>query len=151
MKNKGNKFVTIHTTDLEGLEPENAIQIVPYTHIMPYDENMMNPPIYPNAYNIPPTIPNIPAIMPPPPPALPAINIVVGDNNKIEEGGKGHIKGGDSIGQGMSNSDISTSDISKKSSSSGGQGQGLGGQGVGEQGGGVIDFTKGNFLIKKTG
>ena len=155
VKNKGNKFVTIHTTDLEGLEPENAIQIVPYTHIMPYDENMMNPPIYPNAYNIPPTIPNIPAIMPPPPPALPAINIVVGDNNKIEDGGKGHIKGGDSIGQNMSNSDISTSDISKKSSSSGqqgsGQGQGLGGQGVGEQGGGVIDFTKGNFLIKKTG
>ena len=157
VKHKGDKFVTIDTEDLEGLEPENAIQVVPYTHILPYEENMMNPDTYinPNAYNIqnsmpPPMsyIPNIPATTPPPA-TMPAINIVVGDNNKItQDEGAPLKKSGtnDFIGQigggNMSNSDsdghsVMDTTVEKSSKKS--------------DGNGVIDFTKNNFLIKKLG
>jgi len=158
VKHKGNKFVTIETADLEGLEPENAIQVVPYTHILPYRENTMNPATYMNPLEpMAQPIQQIPAIPAQPvAPQIPAINIVVGDNNKISQDDmpsqKGGITGGKSSEEGagavVSNSIISNDSIGQSGISSS---ETVGSQKKSVDGGGVIDFSKGNFLIKKTG
>jgi len=153
IKHKGNKFVTIETEDLEGLEPENSIQVVPYSYVLPYSENIMNPPTYINpneSYMTPQPQQQIPAIQTQPVPSqMPAINIVVGDNNKItqddapQKGGE-NITQNNPIGQNVGGSSI-------KESSSGGGGVGGSSQKSSGAESGVIDFSKGNFLIKKTG
>jgi DNA-directed RNA polymerase II subunit RPB2 len=150
VKHKGGKFVTIETMDLDGLEPENAIQVVPYTHILPYEENMMNPTTYVNPYemNIIQPIPQIPGIPTQPvAPQLPTINIVVGDNNKIDDIPCHPTKGGSASLQSntpymSNNSSVEQTHISSSIDDNSFQSK---------PENGTIDFSKGNFLIKKTG
>jgi len=162
VKNKGAKFVTIETDDMEGLESENSIQVVPYNYIFPYHENLfsinahtlpniqMQPQMQPQIQMQSHTIPTIPAIQSSTP-TMPAINIVVGDNNKIDGTNEEKKQKG---GEPMSDNII----ITKSNENNGGSNiisnynsNNSNNTNEKQDSTGVIDFTKGNFLIKKTG
>jgi hypothetical protein len=159
IKHKGAKFATIVTDDTEGII--DNLLVVPYNYIFPYHENKFS--IQDNPFATAAAIQSaatanaveqIPAIKTDPRSLMPSINIVVGDNNKLQgnteveetkKRGGGDIgsdnvggyaaESNNTIGQNDSQSKISVANNTSNEKSENG----------------VIDFSKGNFLIKKTG
>jgi len=110
IKHIGDKYVTIDTEDYDGLEPENALQVVEKNHIYPFHPSyLQNSPIgqfegdMPYGQSIPavsdPVFNNVNPSITGVPDIKPVFNIVVGDHNKVTS------SDGDATPQKMANND----------------------------------------------